>query len=104
MNKSIEVMKDTFAYNNAKVGIHINGFIKRYNKYSPSNQKEPLLSHSVPLQPQDWCYFTTVTQDYLFDIRLSSEAILEIKSADTSVQIMNIYICGTYTMPFISKL
>ena len=65
------------------------------NKYSQSNQREPLQQHPVPSRPWEKIgadYFTMGTQDYLLVVDYFSKypkvIPVTIKSADSMVQIM----------------
>ena len=65
------------------------------NAYSRANQKEPLLSHSVPLRPRDKIgadHFTFATADYLIVVDYFSkypEVIkVESKCTETTVEVM----------------
>ena len=65
------------------------------NTYSRANQKEPLLSHSVPLRPWDKVgadHFTFAATDYLIVVNYFSKypEVIKVKSkcAETTVEVM----------------
>ena len=89
------------------------------NKFSRSNQKEPLLQHPVPMRPWEKIgadYFTIGTQDYLLIVdyfsKYSEVIPVTSKSADATVQVMKTIFArhGISTsviadnMPFNSKM
>ena len=81
---------------------HINNAIEQYvqscsvcNMYNRANQKEPLLSHSVPMRPRDKVsadYFSFAAQDYLlvedYFSKYPEVVRVDSKSAEVTVEVM----------------
>ena len=75
---------------------HINNVVEQYvqicsvcNMYNRANQKEPLLSHSVPMRPWDKVdadYFSFAAQDYFS--KYPEVVRVDNKSAEITVEVM----------------
>lgn len=71
------------------------------NTYNRSNQKEPLLPHSVPLRPWEKVganYFSLAAKDYPLVVdyffKYPEVVMVESKSAETTVEVMKAIFLG----------